>query len=63
MDIGGLERDAGRAGTEGSSEEDIGIVDDVAAVVVDGSDGAEGCVPARSHGFGGDAIVVTNKVS
>ena len=58
VDIG-LDKDAGRAGTEGGSEENVGSVDDVATVVVDGSDDgdeAEGCEPARSHGFGGDAI-------
>lgn len=41
MDIEGLDKDAGRAGTEGGSEEDVEIVDDVAAVV-GGSDGGNG---------------------
>ena len=37
-------------------------VDGVAVVVVDGSDDGDepgGCEPARSHGFGGEAIVAT----
>lgn len=66
VDIEGFDKIAGRAGMEGGSEDDVGTVDGVAVVVVDGSDdgdGAEGCVPARSHGFGGDAIVVSTKVS
>ena len=54
-DIEELDRIAGRAGTEGGSAKDVV---DATAVVVDGSDDAEGCMPARSHGFGGDAIVV-----
>ena len=65
VDIEGLDKDAGRAGTEGGSEEGVGTVDDVAAVI-DGSNdggGAEGCEPARSHGLGGDAITVANKMS
>lgn len=66
MAIEGLEKVAGREGTKGGSEEDVETVDVVVAVVVngtDGGDGAEGWVPGRSHGFGGDAIVVANKVS
>lgn len=65
VDIEGLDRIAGRVGMAGSSEEDIGTVDGIASAVVDGNDDgrAEGCMPARSHGFGGEAISVTSKVS
>ena len=56
VDIEGLNKDAGRAGTEGGSEENAGTIDDVAAVVVGGSDDGDEAEPARSHGFGGDAI-------
>jgi hypothetical protein len=55
IDIEGLDKDAGRAGTEG-----------VAVVIVGGSDDgdeAEGCEPACSHGLGGDAITVASKIS
>ena len=56
VDIEGLNKDAGRAGTEGGSEENAGTIDDIAAVVVGGSDDDDEAEPARSHGFGGDAI-------
>jgi hypothetical protein len=52
VDIEGLDKDAGRAGTEG-----------VTAVIVDGSDDgdeAEGCEPARSHGLGGAITLVSD---
>lgn len=65
VDIEGLDKIAGRAGMEGGSEKDVGTIDGVAAVVVDGSDDGDeagGCVPARSHGLGGEAIVVTQGV-
>jgi hypothetical protein len=49
-------REAGRSGI-GGAEDDAAVEVGVAAVVVEGI-AAEGAVlvPARSHGFGGDAI-------
>lgn len=64
-DIEGLEKDVGRAGTDGGSDEDVGTVGDASTVAdaVDGADEVGTCEPALSHGFGGDAIKVATKVS
>lgn len=72
--IEGLESDAGRSGTDGGAEEDDEgrVVEDATAVVVvaivddeGGGIDAKGAAVAvpRSHGFGGDAIVVGNKTA
>ena len=61
----GLERAAGRVGTEGGTDEEdpAALAAALAGVIVVGVDAGDGAgadataEPERSHGFGGDAII------